>query len=282
MTEANAKESTTIDYFVDEAGDPTLFDAKGRIIVGCEGCSRFFILGKLDVNDPPGLCRQLNELRARLLADPYFKGVPSMQPAERKTAVAFHAKDDLPEVRWAVFQLLARQNARFYAVVRDKLEVVAYVKQQNQRDPSYHYNENELYDTLVSELFSKFRRMADRMHICFARRGARNRSAALRVALETASRQFERDFGFANPCQPEISDGTPATHPCLQAVDYYMWALQRFYERNEERYIELIWPQVGEIHDLDFVENNRCGVFYRKDKPLNLAAREAQKRSRGI
>jgi hypothetical protein len=32
------------DYFVDEAGDGTLFDRKGRIIVGMAGCSRFFIL----------------------------------------------------------------------------------------------------------------------------------------------------------------------------------------------------------------------------------------------
>ena len=282
MTETDGKDTTTIRYFVDEAGDPTLFSAKGDILVGTEGCSKYFILGKLDVDDPAALCQELSALRAELLADTYFKGVPSMQPTERKTAVAFHAKDDLPEVRRAVFQLLTKQNARFYAVVRDKLEVVAYVKQQNQRDPNYHYNENELYDTLVSELFSKFRRMADRMEICFAKRGAKDRTQALRAALEKAGKQFEQDFGFANPCQHEISAGRPATHPCLQAVDYFMWALQRFYERGEERYIELVWPQVGEVHDLDFIENNRRGVFYRKDKPLNVAARQAQKRSRGI
>jgi hypothetical protein len=36
----------------------------------------------------------------------------------------------------------------------------------------------------------------------------------------------------------------------------------------------LIWPQVGEIHDLDRVEDGKRGVFYTKRKPLNLAAFE--------
>ena len=32
-------------YFVDEAGDPVLFAAKGRVLVGSEGCSRYFAVG---------------------------------------------------------------------------------------------------------------------------------------------------------------------------------------------------------------------------------------------
>ena len=57
-------------------------------------------------------------------------------------------------------------------------------------------------------------------------------------------------------------------------MDYYLWALQRFYERREERFLELIWPQVGEIHDLGRVEDRKRGVFFTKRKPLNLAAFE--------
>lgn len=60
-------------------------------------------------------------------------------------------------------------------------------------------------------------------------------------------------------------------------MDYYLWALQRFYERGEERFLDLIWPQVGEIHDLDRLEHGRRGVFYTKQKPLNLAAFEKKK-----
>ena len=95
--------SSIRNYFVDEGGDSTLFSKTGKVLVGTEGCSRFFILGLLDVPNPVVLKDRFDELRARLISDSYFKNVPSMQPNERKTAIAFHAKDDLPEVRRDVF-----------------------------------------------------------------------------------------------------------------------------------------------------------------------------------
>lgn len=36
------------------------------------------MLGKLDIDDPDQLSKDLEVLRADLLADPYFKNVPSM------------------------------------------------------------------------------------------------------------------------------------------------------------------------------------------------------------
>jgi hypothetical protein len=38
----------------------------------------------------------------------------------------------LPEVRREVFSLLLRHEVRFFAVVRDKLTVVEYIRQRNQ------------------------------------------------------------------------------------------------------------------------------------------------------
>lgn len=112
---------SALHFFVDEAGDPALFDSKGRILVGQEGCSKTFIVGKLDVADPAALQRELNALRAQLLADPYFKRIPSMQPQQRKTAVAFHAKDDVAEVRREVFRVLLNHEGRYAELVWDKV-----------------------------------------------------------------------------------------------------------------------------------------------------------------
>jgi hypothetical protein len=95
-----------------------LFDRNGRVRVGSPGCSIFFILGMLDIADPLYLQSTMQDLRNRLLADPYFKDVPSMQTRARKTAVAFHAKDDIPEVRREVFELLRGLRLSFFAVVR--------------------------------------------------------------------------------------------------------------------------------------------------------------------
>ena len=71
-------------YFVDEAGDAVLFNSKGRVIVGSEGCSNYFILGVLDVSDPDSVDQDMSDLRRQLLADPYFRNVPSMQPEKKK------------------------------------------------------------------------------------------------------------------------------------------------------------------------------------------------------
>jgi hypothetical protein len=73
-------DGTTRYYFVDEAGDGTIFNARGHGIIGSEGCSKFFMIGLLDILNPSVLEEELNSLRARLTDDPYFKGVPSMQP----------------------------------------------------------------------------------------------------------------------------------------------------------------------------------------------------------
>ena len=259
-------------YYVDETGDGHLFSRKGRVIVGTEGCSRFFILGLADIPDPDALERDLDELRSQLLADPYFKGVPSMQPEARKTAVAFHAKDDLPEVRREVFALLLRHEMRFFAVVRDKRKVVEYVRQRNERDPAYRYNPNELYDYLVRRLFKDRLHKDDEYNIFFAKRGKSNRTAALLEALQAARRRFSQQWGIVSKAPIHVLPASPPQCPGLQAADYCLWALQRLYERHEERYVALLWSRFSLVHDLDDTRQARYGVYYTKKKPLTLAA----------
>ena len=38
---------TQVNYFVDEAGDTTLFGRYGKVLIGTEAVSRFFIVGRL-------------------------------------------------------------------------------------------------------------------------------------------------------------------------------------------------------------------------------------------
>jgi hypothetical protein len=259
-------------YFVDEAGDGTLFSRKGEVIVGTPGCSRFFVLGLADVADPAALGRDLEDLRARLLTDPYFEGVPSMQPETRKTAHVFHAKDDLPEVRREVFSLLLHHEMRFFAVVRDKLKVVEYVRQRNERDQAYHYHPSELYDYLVRRLFRDRLHKDDEYNIFFARRGKADRTRALLEALEMARNRFSQRSGIISEAPIHVFPASPARSPGLQAADYFLWALQRLYERREERFVTLLWPLVSLVHDVDDTREARYGVYYTKKKPLTLAA----------
>lgn len=158
---ANEADAITT-WFVDEAGDPALFAKGGKVVAATDGCSRFFIEGKLECRDVDALADDLNRLRAELMTDPYFKSVPSLDPARRRTAVNFHAKDDPAEVRFLVFKLLARHELRFVAVVRDKLKLLDYATQRRRIEPTYRYNPNghELYDELTRRLFHDCMAMA--------------------------------------------------------------------------------------------------------------------------
>lgn len=265
---------TPTNYFVDEAGDGTLFNAKGKLIVGTPGCSEFFILGLLEASDPIGLSQRLEALRARLLADPYFEDVPSMQPQARKTALAFHAKDDLPEVRREVFTLLAQENLRFFATVKSKKATHKYVESRNRFDANYRYHPNELYDYLVRCLFR------DRLHqhtdyrIIFATRGASDRTKALELALDQARQQFATKWGTQCAAVIDVASEQSSRNGGLQATDYFLWALQRLYERNEDRFIKLMWPQCSLVRDIDDDRIAQYGKYYNKKTPLDAASLE--------
>lgn len=260
-----------IDSYVDEAGDPILFGRRrgSGVIVGKEGCSKFFIIGKLEVGDPARLSAELTKLRRALLADPYFAGVPSFNPGRKRTGLGFHAKDDVPEVRYAVFKLLAerKDDLRFHAVVADKTVIVAQEIEKRRLDPKARYQKNSLYDDLIRQLYRKFHRIADEYHVCIARREKHTRNRAMREALEHAENDFERSFGFRRGAwRVEVSD--PRTAVCLQATDYFLWAVQRFCERHEARFMDVLWPQIGEIHDLHL--GGGTGTFFRGDKKPTL------------
>ena len=260
-------------YFVDEGGDSTLFSKTGKTLVGTEGCSRFFILGLLDVPDPMALNDSFDELRARLVSDSYFKRVPSMQPDARKTALAFHAKDDLPEVRRDVFQILrGTEGLRFFAVVADKLSALEYVRQRNKREPAYRYHPNELYDYLTGCLFKERLSQHNRYEIIFSKRGKSDRLDALRKLIETTSEPLTQQQNISGTSFTGVSAATPKEHAGLQAVDYFVWALQRLYERGEERYLVYLWDSFRLVHDIDDVREDSYGVYYTQKKPLTAAA----------
>ncbi len=259
-------------YFVDEGGDSTLFSKTGKALVGTEGCSRFFILGLLDVPDPVALNDRFDELRARLMSDSYFKSVPSMQPDERKTALAFHAKDDLPEVRRDVFQILRdTEGLRFFAVVADKLSVLEYVRQRNKREPTYRYHPNELYDYLIGRLFKERLSQHSRYEIIFSKRGKSDRLVALQKLVETASNPLTHQNISDDPVTC-VSAATPKEYAGLQAVDYFVWALQRLYERDDDRYLAYLWEAFRLVHDIDDLREFSSGVYYTQKKPLTAAA----------
>lgn len=272
----------TVQLFVDEAGDTTLFGRHGKTLVGTDQTSRYFIVGRLDVADAPALAADLTALRTELLADPLLNTVPSMQPAAGKTALFFHAKDDVPEVRHAVFRLLLRHELRFSAVVKDKMALLQAVQQRNAAEPGYRYKADghELYDALCARLFGRFGQFGAEREVTFAVRGTKPRTAALKAVLDDIDGGFQADFGFAPHGHTTVHSTFPSQSAGLQACDYLLWALQRFYERGEERYLAATWPLFQRVLDLDVPVARRKKrtpateeVEFHEKHPLTLESR---------
>ncbi|HEY3332808.1 MAG TPA: DUF3800 domain-containing protein [Capsulimonadaceae bacterium] len=258
-------------YYLDEAGDGTLFDHHGRILVGSEGCSNYFMLGMISVADPVGLSNRLETLRQSLITDPYFEGVPSFDLAQRKTAIGFHAKDDLPEVRWAVMQLLRREDLGFFAVVSSKKSVLKMVHEQNSADPTYRYHPNQMYDYQVQRLLRGRLHRHSSYHIHFAGRGKADRTAALKAAVILCQSRYIEERGIASTPALKVSIESSRDVGGLQAADYFLWTLQRFYERGEDRYMKALWPRYRMVIDTTDNDRSLAGRHYTQKRPLTLA-----------
>jgi len=259
-------------YFVDEAGDSVLFNRKGQIIIGQPGCSRYFMMGFIDTPESEMISTKLDALRKELITDPYFAKIPSMQATAKKTALAFHAKDDIPEIRWRVFNLLLNLDFGFQVAIKSKQAILEYVKNRNQVDSTYRYSENEPYDYLVRRLFANSLHSAQSYEICFAKRGKSDRTYALKTNLEAARFRFTFKHGIRSSPPLRVVPSDYASQPCLQVTDYCLWAVQRFYECGQDRFLSYIWPKVKLIQDIDDLRNRTYGEYYDQKNPISETA----------
>jgi len=223
--------------------------------------------------DPEEAGKALEDLRTELLADPYFKGVPSMQPASGKTARYFHAKDDVPEVRREVFRLLRSMAAKVQVVIRHKTALIDFARRL--LSSGERLTAHDVYDDMVARLFRNLLHKADENRITFARRGKRDRSSALAEAIDRARRNFERKWHRPSKRPTTIRSQFASRCAGFQIIDYYLWALQRMFERHEDRYFEFLRPHYRLVIDLDDKRNHEHGEYYSDHNPLELRRIEA-------
>lgn len=249
------------DYFVDEAGDGVLFGRMGRELIHEIDSRKFFFLGMISCTDPVSLAQSIEDLRKSVLSNPLYSSIPSMQAEAKKTAKFFHAKDDHPEIRAKVFELLVGEDFKFFGVVKDMRSVLDYVRRRNKMDGDHHYHPNELYDLMVRMLFKQRLHKEDHYTIYFARRGKRDRTKALRNQLEKTRQDFLNEHALDLNPTLDIVPCNSWDQPCLQVADYCLWALQRCYEKFEDRFLKSIWSKVSLIRDVDDPDSKGYGIY---------------------
>jgi hypothetical protein len=114
----NKKEKHLFHRFLDEAGDTTFYGKGKGHILGTEGVSKCFMLGMLKINEPLDSVRnKILDLQAKIASDPYFEGIPSIEKKKSKSGYYLHAKDDIPEVRKLMYDLIKSIDCSFECVV---------------------------------------------------------------------------------------------------------------------------------------------------------------------
>jgi hypothetical protein len=225
-------------YFVDESGDPTYYDRKGNLIVGQAGCSPILILGFIETRRPDSIRQAVLELQQEIVRDPYFQEFPSL----KKTAVAFHAKDDVLEIRYRFFKHLASLDFQAQFVVARKIERVF----RN----SFQAKEDAFYDHLITHLFQNVMHRYQRSFIYFAKRGSRDRQAPLSGAIRRGIERFEQKWSAQVTTTYKVEAQTPTGEPCLSVIDYMNWAVYRAFTRGEMRYYRVVEEKVSLLVDL--------------------------------
>jgi hypothetical protein len=193
--------------------------------------------------------------------DRYLAAIPSMQ----KTMRAFHAKDDCPEVRKAVFECLDGLDFSVQVVVARKLETVFKAKHQQSQD--FFYND------LTSHLFERQLHLASENTIIFAKRGDKAKQHALRASVEAGVAAFRQKYPNAVSTVVDVETAYSANEPLLQAADYALWSIQRAFERGEMRYFEYLRNKIELVWDVyDFAAMRaKCSVMYtRKNNPFHI------------
>ncbi len=244
-------------FFVDESGDPTFYDRNGNLIVGQPGCSPVLILGFVETRQPQAIRRAMLDLQREIVDDPYFQEFPSL----KKTAVAFHAKDDVAEVRYRVYKLLAGLNFKAQFIVARKIERVF----RN----SFHARESEFYDHVVSLLFENVLHRHQTNHIYFAKRGSRDRQIPLANAIEKGIRRFEQKWQAEVATTITIQAQRPKGEPCLSVIDYLNWAVYRAFTKGEMRFFGTVADKVSLLVDL-YDETKYPNNWYSRRNPFHI------------
>jgi len=244
-------------YFVDETGDPVFCDRNGNLIVGQEGCSPILALGFIETSDPFSIRQSLNSLHAQILNDSYLQSIPSIQRTNR----SFHAKDDAPEVRYLVYQTLAKLDFKAQFVVARKVERVF----RN----SFNASEAEFYDHLVSFLFQNVLHRFTRNRIYFSQRGNRPRQAHLEQAIRHGVDRFELRWDTRVQTEIRIDPQTGVGEPCLQVIDYMNWAVYRAFVKREMRFYKFVEDKVSLLVDL-YDLANYPNSYYSRENPFDI------------
>lgn len=87
----------------------------------------------------------------------------------------------------------------------------------------------------------------------------------LTAAVTKAADEFYTRHKDAVGTMVKVACQTPIGEPCLQAADYFLWAVQRLFVKGEERFYKAIEGQVEFVWDLYDTERYPKNIYTKKN-----------------
>ena len=206
-----------VHVFADEAGN---FDFSPQ-----PGASRYFILTTVTMDDF-GAGDALLSLRRQLAWEGHRQGTDD-----------FHATEELQAVRDRVFAELVQWNFQVDCTVLEKRKALPHLAAD---DVKFYRMAWYLHFKHVAPLVA---RRGDELLVMGASLGTKKKRANFHQAIEDVVDRATNGVDFRTVSWSGASD------PCLRVADYCCWALQRKWERGDERSYDLIRPKIRSEFD---------------------------------
>ena len=228
----------TYHRFLDEAGDTTFFGKNKTPILGTHGVSNYFILGMLTLHEPLENVRiKILRLHQEIISDPYFEQIPSIRKKENLAGYFLHAKDDIPEVRKMAFDLIKSIDASFETVI-EKKDYMIYEKKHNGK-------QSEFYADMLSRLIHNMVDGQSKIVLNIAHRSRCTTQTNLEKGLQKAIViARNKNIDFNQNADIVLNVQQPTGEPIINIPDYYLWAIQRWVEKKEGRYISFLEDKI--------------------------------------
>ncbi len=201
--------------FTDESGDLDLSSG--------QGASRFFILTTVSA--------ETCEVGDRLLELRRDMAIRSVQ----NLGDHFHATEDKQHVRNEVFAVLEGLDFHVDCTIFEKAKAYARVRQNDE----YFY---KLACYLHFQHVLTRSAAGDELLVVTASLGTKGKKKVFQAAFNDVVRQCAT-VGYST------AYWSAASEPCLQAADYCSWAIQRKWERNDNRSYAVIQPKIRSEFD---------------------------------
>lgn len=150
----------------------------------------------------------------------------------------FHATSDQQVVRDRVYEALADTPMRIDATILEKSKAYPRIRQTKEQFYQYAWY---YHFKLVGPAIAKD---AKELHLTTASIGTKKGQAVYTAAVNNVVQQVLRRVSWVTTFASAQSD------PCLQIADYCTWAIQRKWERGDERSYSLIKDRIATEFDL--------------------------------